>query len=184
MGKALGLLLIVVASGLFIYWFVMPLFIVPVARPAPAVQTANAVAAQPDAANLSPSAATKPTVGRQPVPDVTSLPPPRTPEQKAQDDLEAKRAPYYRWLRDQAGDRINDVRLADDDRSALILYTSIDSPEIVTALVRDVVLPAAYKYGFRQVRFFVPNPAGNVSQYRYYAESTADADGNWHTFLK
>src|SRR5262249_17878154 len=114
----------------------------------------------------------------------TNLAPPRTPEQRANDDLEAKRAPYYRWVREQAAGLVSDVRPADDDGSALVIYTTSDTPDIVSTLASDVIAPAAFQYGFRHVRFFVPNPPGSVSQYRYDAESNADPDGSWHTFHK
>jgi len=189
MGRTLGLVLIVVASGLLIYWFVVPLFVAP---PTPPAQTAMKVSTPPtDSPNAAstitralPSSPAESGQNASAAPAGPALAAPRTSEQREQDDVEAKRAPYYRWLREQAGDRVTDVRLADDDRATLVLYTSIDNPQIVPSLVRDVILPDAYRFGFRHVRFFVPNPAGSVSQYRFDAESDADADGNWTTFHK
>jgi hypothetical protein len=192
MGRALGLLLIVVASGLFIYYFVMPLFVASAARtapPAPPPATSPSPQVNPVSETTKATVSSAPPLARgaqdatAPAPD-GALAAPRTSEQRAQDDLEAQRAPYYRWLREQAGNRLAEVALADDDRATLILYASVDSPDIVTSLMSDVILPAAYRYGFRHVRFYLPNPPGSVSQYRFDAESTADADGNWHTFHK
>jgi hypothetical protein len=184
MGKALGLLLIVVASGLLVYLFIAPLLTPTPSKPGSAAVPVPVSAAETPA---QPTTAPAPAADSHTVPTPSgdvALPPPRSPEQRAADDLETKRAPYYRWMREQAPDRVADVRPADDDAATLVIYTTYDNPDVAPSLTRDVVAPAAFRYGFRHVRYFAPNTPGSVSQYRFDAEATVDANGDWNTFHK
>jgi hypothetical protein len=186
MGKAFGIFLIAVASGLLIYWAVAPLLLPSAAHPAsnPVIPVP---AGSPDP-TAQPASTTIPTAPNSPAPLPAPAPgemeAPRTPEQKEVDAREAKRRAYYEWVKRTAADRVSDVTPATDDAATLVLYTRYDSPDLAATLANDVILPYAYGYGFRHVRYFVPNPPGSVERYRYDAESNADADGSWHTFKK
>ena len=181
MGKTLGLLLIVIASGLLIYWIVGPVLL-PTASQLPS-QTASpthvpAVTGSPEVADPG-SGAPNATVS-----PLAPLAPPRTPQQQATDELEARRAPYYEWIRRVAGDRVSDVTVADDDRATLVLTARADTPDMVTSLAHDVVYPYAFQYGFRHVRFYVPNAPGSVERYRFDAEANCDKANHWNVFKK
>jgi len=182
MGKILGLLLIAIASALLIYWIVVPSLVPTLNRQMPQASAPAGVPGQSPASSL-------PGIPQSNIPAAepsaqTSLAPPRTPEQQAVDDLEAKRKPYYDWVWHTAGGLVAEVAPADDDRSTLVIYTRQDTPDIVTTLARDVVFPYAFQYGFRHIRFFIPNPPDMVERYRFDSEANRGDDNKWNLFKK
>jgi hypothetical protein len=109
---------------------------------------------------------------------------PVSASEQAHIDLESKRAPYYDWIRKQAGGDIADVAAAEDDGASLVLYLARDDGSTVPDLVQQVVAPYARHYGFLHARLFLPNAPGNVEQYRLYAEADMKSGNQWITFLK
>ncbi len=111
-----------------------------------------------------------------------NLAPVQTPEQKAVNDYEAQRAPFYTLLRQQCGDIVIEGRPALEDRSILVLYATRRDNTIITDLLTRVVNPYAYAYGFRHVRFYLPNPRGSIEHYQLAAEANSDGNGHWQAF--
>ena len=127
----------------------------------------------------------KDTTLSSPVPSTSNLPnlaPMQTSEQKVISDYEAQRAPFYDILHRQCGDIVVEGRPALEDRSILVLYATRRDATIVTELLTRVVNPYAYAYGFRHVRFYLPNPRGSVEHYQLAAEANSDGNGHWQAF--
>lgn len=165
MGRGLVLIAVAVGTGLLIFWLAGPRYLSP-----------GGAASHP----LAPTDATAPPSGT----GETAIAPPRTPEQKEHDALEAKRAPFYSQLRQDLDALLTDVGPAADDQATLVLYAQKGDDQTVDDLLVQAVQPQAYKYGFRHVRFYLPNPPGEIEKYRFAAEADADDSSVWHTFRK
>jgi hypothetical protein len=183
MGRTLMALVIAVCTCLLVLRFVAPRLLSPGSAPSSAASTSSGSGA--DSASSSASSALPPiTATGLPGGSGPNLAPPQTPEQKALADYEAQRAPLYTFLREKCGSLIVEGRPALDDRSILSLYTTRSDDRIVTDILAQVVTPYVYGYGFRHVRFYLPNPPGSVERYHLTAEANADESGNWQAFQK
>ncbi len=171
--QTLILLLIALVSGLLLYLFAAPHFLAsPLTPPSPSV---------PPSAGVSPSAPAS-----EAVPTLSGGPiaPPRNSQQREAESIEARRAPYYRWLREKFGDVLADEQPNPSDAATLDLTTSRYDVRFPLYLVAQAVQPYADQYGFDHVRIFQPNPAGSVERYRFDSEASPDRNGAWHTFAK
>ena len=54
----------------------------------------------------------------------------------------------------------------------------------IPTLVSGVIMPEAFEYGIRRVRWFVLGDPPAAKRPRLVAETTRDADGSWRTFWK
>ncbi len=177
MGRNLLIFVVAVATGLLIFWMASP-FLLPIPKPN---------APLPDTARIDPS---DPHPEKQILSDGSGdlnssspLPAPRSVNQRAADDLVAKRADYCHFLLQKCADLIADAHPADDDPAVLLLYAAKDAPNIVQQILSQTVQPYAYKYGFRHIRFYVPNGPASIEKYRFEAEANADENAVWHVFL-
>lgn len=109
---------------------------------------------------------------------------PRTASQREADGIEARRAPYYRWLRAKFGDVLSAQQAGSADAATLDLTMNRADPSLVLALLGQAVQPYAARYGFSHVRFFQPNPPGDLERYRFAAEAAPGPDGSWRAFEK
>ena len=109
---------------------------------------------------------------------------PRTASQREADDIEVRRAPYYRWLHSKFGGVLSAQQSSPTDAATLDLYTTQADPSLVLSLLGQAVQPYADRYGFNHVRFFMPNAPGSVERYRLAAEASPSADGSWKAFEK
>lgn len=144
--------------------------------------------------SVSPPAVSNPVTPPSPSAAVASVAPtappsgriaaPRSAAQRESDDIEARRAPYYQWLRTNYGDVLAAEQPNSSDTATLDLYTRRADPSLTLWLVAHAVQPYADQYGFNHVRFFAPNPPTEVERYRFAAEASPDRDGQWHAFEK
>ena len=149
------------------------------------------------APHLSPSSSAPPPVA-PPEPDsspvrasaaspalsTAPIAPPRTAAQRESDDLEARRAPYYRWLHEKFGDVLSAQQASASDAATLDLTLTRADSTLVLSLLGQAVQPYADRYGFNHVRFFMPNAPGEVERYRFAAEASPSPDGSWKAFEK
>ena len=187
MGRTLMALVIAACTCLLVLRFVAPRLLSPGSASPSAPSPPSGMGASSSSSSSSPSA----TSALPPITAIGSpggngpnLAPPQTPEQKALADYEAQRAPLYAFLREKCGRLIVEGRPALDDRSILSLYTTRSDDHIVTDILAQAVQPYVYGYGFRHVRFYLPNPSGSVERYHLAAEANADERGNWQAFQK
>ena len=110
--------------------------------------------------------------------------PPQTASQREADDIEVRRAPYYRWLHSKFGDVLSAQQSSSADAATLDLYTTQADPSLVLSLLGQAGQPYADQYGFNHVRFFMPNAPGSVERYRFAAEASPSADRRWKAFEK
>ncbi|HLV81021.1 MAG TPA: hypothetical protein VKT32_12105 [Chthonomonadaceae bacterium] len=157
-GRALILFAVALASGTLVFWLASP--------------------------RSRSSAGVAPGAGASSNADTASIPAPLTPEQKEHNAIEAQRAPFYGRLRGQLGDLVAAARPADEDQATLLLYAQHDDEHAVDELLAQAVQPDAYRYGFRHVRFYLPNPPGSLDKYHLAAEASADDNGAWQAFYK
>jgi hypothetical protein len=173
-GQTVVFLLVFCAAALLLYLAAAPHLLPP--------------ATSPTAPVLPPTADTEPPVNGAPsaAPTLPTAPiaPPRTAAQRAADDIEVRRAPYYRWLHTKFGEILAAQQAGASDSATLDLYTTRADPSLVLSLLGQAVQPYADRYGFNHVRFFMPNPPGNVERYRFAAEASPGADGSWKAFEK
>lgn len=153
LGAAIGVLTALVAG-----WLLMPL-VVGASRP------------QAPARPASPRAARLPL-------DV-----PAPPGQREREELDLKRVPFYRILRERHSDTVLRFGVT-GDADTLDLVISGDDQRIIDSVLQDAVAPNAAQYGFREVRFFVRSPAGSIDPLTAVAESTRGDDGRWTTWRK
>jgi hypothetical protein len=98
--------------------------------------------------------------------------------------VETRRRPLYGLLHQNLGAQLVAVRPSDDDGATLDLYAARDAPgNTLTLLARVLRANVAY-YGFRHIRFYVPNPASAIEKFRLDAEANCDSAGNWQIFKK
>ncbi len=186
MGRALLVIIIAGCTCLLILWLVAPRLLSP-ASPAlpgsaPSSVPVNAASPVASANTLPPITATGvPGNGSAALPSIAPL---VSPEQKAMEEYEAQRAPFYNYLRDKCAGLVTDGRPSQEDRSLLVLYTARNDSTIVTDILTQIVTPYAYSYGFRHVRFYLPNPPGGVERYRLAAEAQAASPSNWQAFQR
>ena len=181
MGRMLMLIVIAGSTCALVLWLVAPRLLPsgnsPAASaPAYSGQTAPS-SPQPPRAEYMASSTQHPAPSLLP-----NLAPVQTPEQNAVKEYEAQRTPFYDLLRRQCGDLVVEGRPAQEDRSILVLYATRHDGSIVTDLLARVVNPYAYAYGFRHVRFYLPNPRGSVEHYQLAAEASSDGNGRWQAF--
>ncbi len=166
MGRALILLAVAIVTGWLVYSWMAPRFLASDSKVTVSAPTSESPPAEGAAAPLP------------------ALAPPRTPEQQTRDTLEAQRAPFYNQIRQRFGPQLADVRPDPEDGADLDLYAANDDPQLLPQLLSQTIQPDAIRYGFRHVRFFVPNPPDEAERYRLDAEVTSDDQGNWQTFRK
>ena len=174
LGQTVVFLLVFVGVGMLCYFAAAPHLLPPAASP-----TASVLPSPPDvnsAPNASPSAA--------PVSPSAPIAPPRSASQRDSDSIEARRAPYYKWLHTKFGDTLSAQQASSSDAATLDLYTNRADSSLVLSLLGQAVQPYASHYGFNHVRFFLPNPPGSVEQYRFAAEASPSPDGSWKAFEK
>ncbi|HZT40772.1 MAG TPA: hypothetical protein VFA07_01215 [Chthonomonadaceae bacterium] len=166
LGRALILLAVALGSGLLVFWLAAPRFL-----PSSGASAASSRGSSGADSTSSNGAS-------------ASIPAPLTAEQKQHNAIEAQRAPFYGRLRGQLGDLVSDARPAADDQATLLLYAQHGDEHAVDDLLAQAVQPDAFRYGFRHVRFYLPNPPGNLDKYRFAAEANADDNGVWQAFYK
>jgi hypothetical protein len=137
----------------------------------PAVPTANVPPAQ--AADTGPGT---------PHPGV-AVDVPLSREEKLRDELNAKRLPLYRYLRQNYGDLIERFSVLEDYDTLDLVVKQADE-KTLTALVQQAIAPSAKEYGFRRVRFYTRNAPNAVDPFTVVAESSEDGSGRWNTFMK
>lgn len=170
--KVLIGLLVVMATGLIVYRLAAPRLLTPSPLPPAAVPAGTPV-----------TAATVPTESSSEPPK--AIEPPRTTQQQQRYELEIQRAPFYRQLQDLLGPLLADARPNTDDGAVLELYAAQDnSGQTTDTLLSAAAQADAYHYGFRHIRFFLPNSAGNLDRYRLDAEASPDSQGGWQAFRK
>lgn len=186
MGRTLMALVIAVCTCLLVLRFAAPRLLSPGSASSSAASTSSAPGTvSASRSSTSPSSSLPPiTATGTPGGSGPNLAPPQTPEQKALADYETQRAALYAFLREKCSSLIVDGRPALDDGSILSLYTTRNDDRIVTDILAQVVTPNVYGYGFRHVRFYLPNPPGSVERYHLAAETNADEGGNWQAFQK
>ncbi|MCS6775805.1 MAG: hypothetical protein NZ557_04600 [Chthonomonadaceae bacterium] len=162
---------VAVGTALVVFWMVAPRLL---SRQSPRIETAP----ETEPAGVSSPAAT-PVI---PPASETDITPPLTPEERARVQREARRAPFYTWLRQSPW--IAGFRPVEREPATLDIYLNRDDFRLVPMLMHEAIAPVAGRYGFQKVRFYVPNPPGNVDRYRLEAEATQDSDGQWRTFRK
>jgi hypothetical protein len=165
MGRALVLLIVAVATGLLVYRWAAPRYLPPENRAV--VTTAPAAPQVPESGAAAPAIAA-----------------PRSPEQQAQDSLEAQRAPFYKPFRQAYGPLLTEARPDPEDAATLDLYAAGADSQTVSRLLAQPVPSDVYRYGFRRLRYYLPNAPDDAERYRLGAESTRDDQGVWRTFLK
>ena len=186
MGRALLVIVIAACTCLLVLWLAAPRLLSP-ASPAlpgsaPSASPLNPAAPVASSNALPPITATgTPGSGSTALPNIAPL---VSPEQKAMEEYEAQRAPFYAYLRDKCASLVVDGRPSQEDRSLLVLYTTRNDATVVTDILTQIVNPYAYSYGFRHIRFYLPNPSGSVERYRLAAEAQAASPNNWQAFQR
>jgi hypothetical protein len=175
LGQAVVFLIVFIGVGLVLFKVAAP-------RVLPPVSTSSDSVLPP----APGSASSAPTVASAASPSLASAPiaTPRTASQREADDLEARRAPYYRWLHTQFGEALAAQQVSTSDAATLDLTMNRADPSLVLTLLGQAVQPYADRYGFNHVRFFQPNPPGSVERYRFAAEASPTANGAWQAFEK
>lgn len=186
MGRALLVIVIAACTCLLVLWLAAPHPLSPAAPAppgcAPSPVPVNSATAVTSSNALPPiTAIGVPGNGSAALPNIAPL---VSPEQKAMEEYEAQRAPFYAYLRDKCASLVTDGRPSQEDRSLLVLYTARNDAAIVTDILTQIVTPYAYSYGFRHVRFYLPNPPGSVERYRLAAEAQAASPNNWQAFQR
>lgn len=179
MAKALLFLAVTLVAAVFVVWLTLP----HPSKPPPDAVSTNAVIPYPG----PPPSSASPAETRPPATALPVLATPldaRTAQQKAMDDLEEKRAPFYSTLRQQFGLSLADVRPADSDAQTLDFFATEDDPEFAPRVLADALQPQAARYGFRKARIYLPNPRYMVERYRLDTEASCDAQNHWNAFKK
>jgi hypothetical protein len=177
MGRAFLVLIVAIGTALVVFWLLAPRLLSSREADAAPRETRTA-----DASDSSTSSSDSSTSSRSGSTDST-ITPPLNPEDREYEAVEKQRAPFYTWVRQNFA-AVTAIRPDPGDQATLQIYIAQNDPQIVTALVHDVVAPYGKRYGFRRARFFLPNPPGNVDRYRLDSESTPDSGGVWNTFRK
>ena len=184
----LFLVFVIVAVGTcaLVLWAVSKRPAQPPANSQPSAVTpasTEKIGVKPSDAPTSGKAPEQPVVSQSPS-ESTPIAPPRTEQQKEQDNVESRRTAFYRQSREQAGDEIESMRPKEEERSTLDVTRSEANPKNLLPLIDLLVRTGAYRNGFRHIRIFAPNPAGTLDRVRLEAEANANEDGNWFTFRK
>lgn len=189
MGRAIALVLVTLAAGLLLYWLLAPRFLSSAgssaspAPPAPPSPSSGPTSTPPKAnVSTSGSGVSAPAVGN----DVNTAPAveaPRSGPQRETEDREAKRGPFYHWIRENMKDALVGWQPSAHDPATLELYAVRDDPQLVSYLLTAVVQPHALHYGFNHVYIYVPNPPDNVEHYRLDSEVQYE-NGVWRLFKK
>ena len=108
---------------------------------------------------------------------------PLTREEEIRQEFSRKRLPFYKFLRDNYSELIKNFAVTESVDTLDLEVTKSDS-ETLANIISNAVSPTAKQYGFRKVRFYVPNPPNSVQPVTLVAESTYDDAGRWNTFMK
>jgi len=108
---------------------------------------------------------------------------PLTREELARAELNRKRLPFYRFLRERFGDLIQHFAVTDEPDTLDVVLSRADDDALQTVL-QQAVGPSARQYGFRHVRFHIMNPPGEAEPLALIAEASCDESGRWTTFRK
>lgn len=191
MGKVSALILTALGVGLLVYWLFAPRFtpLNPHSSSAPTQGTKQAGTQVPETgrAEHSTTDLQRPTPQRLDASSPQSrqsIEPPRSPQQREQDDLEAKRGPFYAALHQNGETLLAAFQPASDDPATLELYAVQNNNQTALQLLSLASRADAFHYGFRHIRIFLPNPPESVERYRLEAEATPDANGAWQAFRK
>ncbi len=179
MGKAMVLSLVALAVGLFVYWLARPRTVAPARERTTSTVPENPVPSGPNPPN-PPNHASAPAAP----PATGPIEPPRTEQEKEHDTLESRRAPLYGRLHQDFGAALVAVRPSDDDAATLDLYAAQDAPGNTLGLLNLALRANIAYYGFRHIRFYLPNPPQTIEKFRLDAEASVDSAGNWQTFKK
>jgi hypothetical protein len=108
---------------------------------------------------------------------------PLTKEEETREEFARKRLPFYKFLRDNYSQIIKNFAVTDSLDTLDVEVTKSDD-ETLANIISNAVSPTAKQYGFRKVRFYVPNPPNSPQPVTLIAESTYDDAGRWNTFKK
>jgi len=173
-GKAVVLAVVAIAVGLLVYLL---------ARPRPAAPQSERIATVAPANPIERAPAT--VGGTEQEPAATGpIAPPRTEQEKEHDAIEKRRETLYGRLHQDLGTALVAVRPSDDDASTLELYAANAAPDTASVLLNFAFRANVTYYGFRHIRFYLPNPAGSIERFRLDAEASTDPSGNWQMFKK
>lgn len=107
---------------------------------------------------------------------------PMTPYEERRADLIEKRSKLVSRLQATAAGPVSCSW--PEELDTLDLTPRGDPEAVVPALVSGVIVPDAYGYGIRRVRWFVRSDPPVPEVLRLVAETTRDAEGSWRTFWK
>jgi hypothetical protein len=179
MGKAVLFILVAMLSGALVYSIIAPRLLGSPNAPVAAQTTA--------APSRAPVASAPPT----PAPDAPPaesnhdpIPAPRTDAQKERESLEERRGVLYGRIRSEFSEYLTAYQPAPDDAAILELYASQSDLRLVDYLFQHIVVPDAYRFGFRKARLFLPNLTGIGQRFEHAAEATADESGRWQLTYK
>lgn len=108
---------------------------------------------------------------------------PQTKEEEVREEYARRRLPYYKFLKDNYSDIVKNFAVTENLDTLDLEVTKTDD-ETLANIISNAVSPTAKQYGFRKVRFYVPNPSNSVQPVTLVAESTYDDAGRWNTFKK
>ncbi len=187
--KFMLMVLVTTLTCMVVLW-ALPRLLTPPNTPTPGsvANPPTATSSSGSANNSAGGTSSLPPITATGMPDSNGLPnlaPPKTDEQRAIEDYERQRAPFYTFLRDRCGKLVIEGKPALDDRSVLTLYCTRTDNAIITDILKQIVQPYAYSYGFRHIRFYLPNPQGSVERYHLAAEANWDEQTRtWQAFYK
>jgi hypothetical protein len=108
---------------------------------------------------------------------------PLTHEDEIREELGNKRLPFYRFLREKFGEQIQHFGVT-EQLDTLDLQVATADDQTIKYILENAVTPTAKQYGFKKVRFYIPNPPSLSEPMTLVAESTDDGSGQWTTFKK
>ncbi len=195
LARALVFILVALATGVLIYWLVQKNGVSSQYAAPPSLSKSRTLDPQSQTPDLQPPIAQRQSQNPQTsntdrTPSVANsspsadIPAPRTDKQKERDDLESRRAAFYKQVRTQAGEAVDSLQPKDEDLATLDVRFAHDDPQNTTPLVDLIVKAGAYQNGFRHIRCFVPTPAGTLERKRLEAEANSDDSGHWFIFRK
>src|SRR5262249_4708691 len=86
---------------------------------------------------------------------------PHTDAEEKREEYARRRLPYYKYLRENWSELIKNFAVT-EDLDTLDLEVNKTDSETLSRIVSEAVSPTAKQYGFRKVRFYVPNPTNSV----------------------
>ena len=105
-------------------------------------------------------------------------------DEETREEFARRRLPYYKFLKDNYSGLIKSFAVT-ENLDTLDLEVAKSDDETLRTIISYAVSPTAKQYGFRKVRFYVPNSPNSVQPVTLVAESTFDeAAGKWNTFQK